>query len=302
MGDKLKQQLKQEISQEYKLNNYKQDFKYCVVSVSGGLSSAEAWRRCLNVWDKDKVFPIFADVGSIYDEDGDKVSGEDDDLFRFLQELEQFFNHSIIRLKNPKYSDIWDVYFKERMLGSSLRDPCSRYMKRRVIYDYLDQNFNSNQTCIALGFSHLEHDRAKKYTKAVKPWQPVFPLMEKPFQNSSEIAQYFESYGIARPRQYIEGASHANCSSFCCKMGLWNAYFLWKTRPKVFWYASKMEEKFRQEINAKATIMRKYDNSAKKMLPITLKQLAEQFENGVLPRKYESKDCGGLCMMPQEDG
>jgi len=131
-----------------------------VVSVSGGLSSVEALERCLNKFGSEKVHAVFADVGTVI-EDGKVVCGEDEDLIRFLSEVESYLGVHINRVKHHKYSNIWDCFFGERFMGNTRIDTCSKFLKREVLDNWIKDNHAD--AVRVLGFSWMEKSRADKF-------------------------------------------------------------------------------------------------------------------------------------------
>jgi hypothetical protein len=261
-----------------------------IVSVSGGLTSFEAWRRALEKHGRENVIGVFADVGEAFDDFGNRVCGEDLDLYRFLGETEELLGVTAVRLRSDKYNNIWDAFFGERMLGSTLRDPCSRWLKRRVINDWITAHFMEFNTVRCLGFSWMEAERAKDFDKWMGYYRTWHPLMDPPLVTSEEIAEWLEDRGIKRPRLYLQGYAHNNCGGFCVKMGLGQARDLWLLNRPAYLYHEKREQEFRKEINATATIFRRNEN------PITMLELREAFEAGYIP-KTKKQICGGSCMV-----
>lgn len=260
-----------------------------IVSVSGGLSSIEALERAILKYDgKRRIIPVFADVGSVV-ENGRVVCGEDEDLMRFLVETEAWLGVKIERIKHPKYANIWECFFARRYMGNTRVDPCSEDMKRKLLDKWIKQFDNPT---MVIGFSWLEGHRAEQYKSFVP--NSEFPLCEKPYVTNEDIAEKWERRGIKRGRSYDEGFSHDNCGGMCVKMGLGQAFMLWKVRPWRYEYAERREKEFRSNIHSEATIFRK------SMVPITMESLRLLFEEGYIPRTVGNEDCGGRCMMPEE--
>lgn len=268
--------------------------KVYVVSVSGGLSSAEALERAITAKGLKNVRAVFADVGEAFDDFGNRICGEDEDLFRFLGETQRFLGIEVTRLRSERYKNIWDVFFGERMLGSTLRDPCSRWLKRRVIDEWIRAHFVEFNTVRCLGFSWLEESRAHEFDKLSGYWQTWHPLLDPPYLTNEEIAQKWESRGIKRPRLYAQGYAHNNCGGFCVKMGLGQARDLLILNRAAYLWHEEQEQRFRREISADATIFKR----GKK--PITMRDLRIAFEAGYVP-KTDKQICGGRCMIPTED-
>jgi hypothetical protein len=260
-----------------------------VVSVSGGLGSFEALRRCLEKHGPENTTGIFADVGRVF-ENGRNVCGEDDDLFRFLDETEKLLDFPILRLQHPKYKNIWDAFFGERFMGNSRLDTCSKFLKREVIRKWREEN--APDATMVIGFSWEEKSRADQYHSFVpNSW---FPNCDSPYKTNEDIAEWLEIRGIQRPQLYRDGFTHNNCGGLCVKGGLGQLHDVWRLRPWVYEYAERRENQFRRQINTNATIFRKNGE------PITLATLRYLFEQGYVPKTAKGS-CGGQCMVPVEN-
>lgn len=258
-----------------------------LVSVSGGLTSIEAWRRCIEKHGKENTVPVFADVGTMI-ENGKVVSGEDEDLFRFLGEAEEFLGQKCHRIQHPKYKCIWDAFFGERFVTNGLIDTCSKFLKREILDKFAAQYPGAVRV---VGFSWLEMSRMNDFRAYIPNcW---FPLAEPPLVTSEEIGQWWQERGIEPPRMYAQGFSHNNCGGLCFKAGLGQAYDVWKWTPWRYEYNERMQERFFAEVSPEGTFLRR------KKKPISLKQLRLEFEGGYVPRTSQYQTCGGKCMIPE---
>lgn len=261
--------------------------KTYIVSVSGGLTSVEAWKRCLQKHGHAQTVPVFADVGTVV-ENGRVVSGEDEDLFRFLDEVEVVLGQKIHRIQHPKYKCIWDAFFGERFVTNGLVDTCSKFLKREILDKFASQYPDNIRV---VGFSWLEKSRMEDFRKYISnSW---FPLEEPPYLTSEEIGREWEKMGVKPPRMYSQGFSHNNCGGLCFKAGLGQAYDVWRLSPHRYEYNERMQEKFLAEISPQGTFLRRKGRS------ISLKQLREDFESGYVPRTSQYQTCGGKCMLPE---
>lgn len=260
-----------------------------VVSVSGGLTSFEAWRRCLEKYPKQTV-AVFADVGSVY-ENGKCVSGEDEDTFRFLDETEQLLGQKIHRIQHPKYKNIWETFFAMRYVTNGRADNCSKYLKREILRKFVGNYPNAIEV---LGYSWLESDRIDKFRKRItRSW---FPLMEAPYVTNTEIIDYLKGVGIKPPNNYSVGLfPHNNCGGMCFKSGLGQVYDLWRFSPHRFEYNERMQEQFLSEISPHGTFLQLKGEY------VSLKQVRLEFEKGYVPKTSQYKSCGGSCMVPEDD-
>lgn len=276
--------------------------KTYIVSVSGGLGSFEALRRTIERHGKENTVAIFADVGVVKDELGRNVSGEDESLYTFLDDIERHLAIKILRLRHPHYTDIWDVFFKKKMMGSSLRDPCSQQLKRKQISDWMkDNNYTSENSVRVLGFGRAEAGRAITYERYMKElnWEVWFPLIDEPYCDNETIKAYLQNHSITLPKLYEDGFGHNNCGGFCVKMGLGQAYDLYKNYPHRYLYHESMEQKFQKEMNTDATIFRQRVKGT--LVSITMKELRRRFEEeNYIPRTagLGQSTCGGRCMIP----
>lgn len=264
-----------------------------VVSVSGGLGSYEALRRTIEQKGRANTAGIFADVGRIV-RNGETVCGEDDDLFRFLDDIEKLLDFPIHRIKSAKYTDIWNVFFEQRMLGSDLRDPCSRWMKRKIIRDWQESHFGRVNVITVLGLSWQEADRIGEF-KAIFGDACWFPCCEDPHLSNEDIAAGLTALGVPPPTIYGEGFAHNNCGGFCVKMGLYQCYLLWKCRRNRWLFAEEKEQEFLAYLGrTDISIFRR------KGQQITMRQLRLLFEGGWVPKQRKSKSCAS-CMVPTEE-
>jgi hypothetical protein len=258
-----------------------------VVSVSGGLSSIEALERSLATYGRDTVYAVFADVGTVI-ENGRVVCGEDEDLIRFMGEAEEYLGVSINRISHHKYKNIWDCFFGEKFMGNTRIDTCSKFLKRETLGRWISAFENPIRI---IGFSWMEKSRSDRYLKYFPDAE--FPLCLPPYLTNEDIARKWESRGIRRSRSYSDGFSHDNCGGMCVKMGIGQAWTLWKLRPWRYEYAERREKEFRKTVSMKATIFRKSGE------PITMEALRLEFEAGYIPKSVDSETCGGRCILPE---
>mgnify|MGYP000688086634 CR=1 FL=1 len=74
-----------------------------VVWFSCGSASAIALEQAIKKYGKDRVVGVYCETFS-----------EHSDSERFLVDVEDWLDVSIIRLKSDKYADIWDVFEKTK--------------------------------------------------------------------------------------------------------------------------------------------------------------------------------------------
>ena len=106
----------------------------CIVMYGGGLTSYEAARRAIDRYGHDAVEIWFADTRT-----------EDEDLYRFNRDVESILNHNIRVFDQGM--DIWEIFHKERFLGNSRIDPCSKFLKRVPLRKALEKQY-PDRACV----------------------------------------------------------------------------------------------------------------------------------------------------------
>ena len=197
------------------------DDRDCLVMFSGGISSYEAGRRALARYGKERTTFLFADTNM-----------EDDDLYRFNAEVEEELGIKITVLDNDGKS-VWDVFFEQRMMGSSRFDPCSRVLKREVMDAWREEKYpDPDSVIVVIGMDNEEDcHRIAKVQRAFQPYNIWFPLHDHPFISKSKSLKNLEKRGIKQPRLYDLGFKHNNCGGFCVKAGYGHFHHLLLTMP-----------------------------------------------------------------------
>lgn len=100
----------------------------CIVMYGGGLTSYEAARLSIDKYGHDATEIWFADTRN-----------EDEDLYRFNNDVERILKQEIIIFDQGL--DIWGVFKRERYLGNSRIDPCSKFLKRVPLRKALEDKY-----------------------------------------------------------------------------------------------------------------------------------------------------------------
>ena len=100
----------------------------CIVMYGGGLTSYEVARRAIERHGHDAVEIWFADTRT-----------EDEDLYRFNRDVEEILDHEIVVFSQGL--DIWEIFRRERFLGNSRIDPCSKFLKRVPLRKELESRY-----------------------------------------------------------------------------------------------------------------------------------------------------------------
>ena len=251
------------------------DDRHCLVMFSGGISSFEAGRRALERYGKERTTFLFADTNM-----------EDPDLYRFNKDVERVLGIELTVLDNDGKS-VWDIFFEQKMMGSSRFDPCSRVLKRETMDAWREKHFpDPEKVVMVIGMDNEEDcHRIAKVQRAFAPYYIWFPLHDSPYISKRKSLKNLEKLGIAVPRLYDMGFKHNNCGGFCVKAGYGHFHHLLLTMPDRYKYHEEMEQKFRREVNGSpgATIMRyrsTKSQGSKKGGPMTMLEFRERIEGG----------------------
>jgi len=245
-----------------------------IVMYSGGLSSYEAARRCVEQFGKERVELWFADTQT-----------EDPDLYRFNKDVEELLGLSIrvFAQYNDKGQpmDIWDIMFKERFLGNSRIDPCSKYLKRKPLRTALENEFNPRDVVVVLGMDNIEDcHRAERARLHHKPYAVYYPLLEGAAPFKQHIARALRVQGVEPPSLYDYGFKHNNCGGFCVKAGIGQMAHLYEHFPDRFKFHEQKEREIRAYLEKDVSIVYRDGGDGKGKQTFTLQMLREAIEAG----------------------
>jgi hypothetical protein len=246
-----------------------------IVMFSGGLGSFFAAKRVIDLYGPQDVILLFSDTLI-----------EDEDLYRFLDDAENYFGIPITRIAEGR--DPWQVFFDTNMLGSYRMDPCSKMLKRRFLKRWVKKNHHHKNCILYYGIDWTEEHRLKTIQQRMGKYECQAPLCWPPFETKSDLKQELADLGIPLPRLYSLGFAHNNCGGFCVKSGQAQFAKLLEHFPDRYAYHEQMEEKFRQQTGKDVAIMRKMINYERK--PMTMKQFREWVQAG---KSYDVHEFGG---------
>lgn len=253
--------------------------KHCIVSISGGLSSAICLKRALAVYGKQNVTALFADVNM-----------EDDDLYRFLDDISSTMGHPIVRIDNGG-RDVWDVFRRQRFLGNTRVDLCSRILKRQAIAKWVaDNGHTPESTVLAIGLDWTEPERHDAVVRNWAPYDVWFPLNDAPRLSHCDKVAAVESWGIRPPRLYDSGFPHNNCGGFCVKAGQAQFAKLLEQYPERYRWHEAEEEALRRRLGKDVAILR--DRRGGQTRPMTMAAFRERIEAG---ESFDRHDWGQSC-------
>lgn len=197
------------------------EIKRIVCWFSCGATSAVATKLTLDKY-KDSGIPIviaYCDTGS-----------EHPDNVRFLKDCEKWYGHSILTLKNPKYTDTYDVYEKTRFIAGRFGARCSLELKKKVRQDFEDLDGDLQ----IFGFDSSESNRAKKFGENNPEVETEFPLIDEKV-SKHDCIMILQDIGVELPIAYKLGYKNNNCLRTGCVKGgagYWNK--IRKDNPEAF--------------------------------------------------------------------
>jgi len=252
---------------------------------SGGVTSWAAAARVAERHGTDELVLLFADTLM-----------EDEDLYRFLDEVEQQIGGRAVRATEGR--DPWQVFFDVRYLGNTRVDPCSRVLKRELLRDWLDSHCDPAETTVYLGYDWTEQHRVAASERHWSPWRVESPLTEPPYLDKAELLRRLRATGICPPRLYELGFPHNNCGGFCVKAGQAQFALLLRTMPDRYAYHEQREQELRDHLGAEVAILR--DRRGGDTKPMTLRAFREQLE--VQPELFDASDWAGCGCFVAEVG
>ena len=169
---------------------------------------------------------------------------------------------------------VWEVFEKERFIGNSRIDPCSRVLKRELLKRHITENHSPDECRLVLGIDATE---AHRHLGAWARWQPyevLSPLCDEPEISKEEMHRIGEQRGIERQELYRLGFGHANCSGACVKAGQGQWRRLLETMPEVYDYHASEERRLRENLGKDVTVLRRQRQSVRHRF--TLDELREE--------------------------
>lgn len=245
-----------------------------LVSYSGGVCSFWAAHRVVEAHGPANVTLLFADTKM-----------EDEDLYRFNRDAEQALGVPITTIadgRNP-----WQVFHGERMIGNTRMDPCSKILKRELLWRWIEEQCAPKDTTVYLGLDWTEEHRLANVRQRKPVWTIRAPMAEEPVWDKTKMLTELQNLGIARPRLYDMGFPHNNCGGFCIRAGQAHFALLLRRMPERYAWHERQEEKLREYLRKDVAILRDRRNG--KTRPMTLREFRER----VQADQFDKDEWGG---------
>jgi len=252
------------------------DMKH-IVQFSGGVGSWAAAKRVAERYGTDDLILLFADTLI-----------EDHDLYRFLGEAAGNLGGECITISEGRTP--WQVFKDEKYLGNSRIDPCSKILKRQLLWSWMEARYKPSECVVYLGIDWTESHRLEGVRKARPGWTIEAPLCDAPFVTKAEIIADLANHFIKPPRLYEMGFPHNNCGGFCVKAGQAQFKLLLEKMPERFAYHEAQEEQLRYSMGKDVSIMKNRRGGVTK--PLTMKDLRERIQGKEPIDDHEWGGCG----------
>lgn len=286
----------------------------CVVFFSGGVMSWAAAKKAVSKYGAENTTLLFTDT-----------LVEDPDLYRFLEEAAANVGAPLVKIAEGRTP--WQVFNDVKMIGNSMKDPCSKILKREIGLKWLQENCDPENTVLVFGIHWEEMHRLEGLKKSKKTGKMVrtgvrpryealgfphveAPMCEKPWMTDAAIKSWCRMEGMNLPRLYDLGFSHNNCGGFCIKAGEGHFVNLLTKLPAVFQVNEDEEEAFndrrpgRKRQTVLAPQVRNPDTNELKRQPISLRDFREKFmREGVKNMDlFDDGGCGCFLDDAEADG
>lgn len=207
-----------------------------VVSYSTGASSAVAAERAIQAHGKHNVDIVFCDT-----------LVEDVDNYRFMADCEKRWGVEIIKLVEGRTP--LQVAEDEHIIPNQKIAPCTKRLKIEPFVNYLKGlQAEGYQVTVILGMNATEKHRhaAPRRNYGAIGCAVDYPLMHRPIE--LDPVATVKSWGIAPPRMYRMGFSHANCGAQgCVKFGKGDWRRMLTNFPDGYHQTEQWEAKMRQD-------------------------------------------------------
>jgi len=236
-----------------------------IVSLSGGVSSAVAADLVINKHGKENVTLWFADT-----------SWEDEDLYRFLGDLEKRWGLSILYYRDGRTP--LEVFENENIIPNTRVAPCTRILKIDPFVKFLKAHEKPVTVHLGIGWDETHRmDAPRRNYEALAGVSVEFPLLWKPIVFNP--FQLVESWGIQIPRLYSLGFPHNNCGGRCVKQGIREWRRLRAAMPERFAEVREWEDAQRAQDEKKKDYAILKDRRGGQLRPMPLAELDQRVED-----------------------
>ena len=259
---------------------YEYEMNRILIWFSCGIASAvAAYKTLLKYGQLESVshFPITVEL--LY---CDTLAYEHPDNPRFMKEVSTWLNRPIKILKSTEYTDIYDVFERERFLRGPKGARCTTELKKRLRWDY-----ERPGDLHIFGFTAEEEGRFARNKEENPDILTEFILENTSKQECMDIVK---RTGIETPMMYKMGYPNNNCRG-CVKaesVAYWT--HIRQDWPEIFNKMAVLERKLNFALNRKG--------SGDNRKPLFLDQIPPGVKK---MKKGLDFECGVLCSTPTKE-
>lgn len=249
-----------------------------VVQYSGGIGSWAAAKLVAERYGTANLVLLFADV-----------KDEHPDLYRFLHEGAANIGVPVTTISEGRTPR--QVMSDEALIGNSIKDPCSKILKRKLLEKWRNDNCRPDETIIYLGIDWTESHRFETFQKRIAPWRAQAPLCDQ-LVSKNDAKAMLNREGIELPYLYRQGFAHNNCGGACIKAGQGQWAKLLKLDPRRYADWEQWEQEMRDRVGDHS-ILRDRSKAAKARgeTVLTLREFRKRVQAGAEHDQYEIGGC-----------
>ena len=260
---------------------------------SGGITSAVACKKAIDIFGKERVRVIMIDT-----------ENEHPDTYRFKKDCEDWYDLpiEIITGIGEKYGNIFDVWRKHKSLNTATGAICSTNLKRLVREKWEKENPNYTHQVFGFEFDKKEFNRALSLKLNHPKSNSIYPLLMMGY-DKEDCIKMVESSGIEIPVMYQMGFRNNNCFNTGCVqggVGYWQK--MKKDFPDKFDKMAEIEHKLTELKGKPVTMLKDQSKLAKESgnVLVFLKKHPNYPELKSIDEMPECKveplfECNGFC-------
>lgn len=241
---------------------------------SGGITSAVACKKTIDILGKEEVEVVFIDTGN-----------ESEDTYRFKKDCEKWYGLTIKTIScfkelphcsthqhidiGREYKDIMDVWFTHLSLNVATGAICSSQIKRRVREKYQEKYPDFKNQVFGFEFERKEMNRALNLKLNHPLSKPIYPLLMLGL-NKKDCLEVVQEAGIKVPEMYSLGFNNNNCFGTGCVqggIGYWKK--MQKEFPSKFEKMASVEHQLTQLKGEPVTMLKDQSNDSKNIVKET---------------------------------
>lgn len=252
------------------------------MALSGGKASAYCADWAFRHYSKEDIILYFNDT-----------KWEHKDLYRFLTDLEVYFDHKITYDSDGR--SVEQLFHDNHALANNRMPFCSRILKAKRLQEYYQEG-----DVIVFGIGSDEMHRAKRLVsvyQGVAAKRGVYPKLSFPLIKESVSKRQIDSFlvdaAIEEPAIYKLGFLHNNCSGGCVRAGKKQWKLLYEKLPEVYAERERVEREMRASLGKDIHFLKNE----------TLEGFRGRIERNELSSYYDdsscedtgSEECIGIC-------